>query len=84
MRWLDGITNSMNMSLSKLLEIVKDREAMVCPWGQKELDMTQSLNNHSSKCWLCEQSAWKVLGGQWFAGSAASMVFHSDFIAAFA
>ena len=44
MSWLDGITDSMDMSLSKLQEMVTDRNAY-SPWGRKDSDMTEGLNN---------------------------------------
>ena len=43
MGWLDGVTDLMDMNLSKLWEVVKDREAWsVCsPWDRSKSDTTQ-------------------------------------------
>ena len=43
MRWLDDLTDSMDMSLSKLGELVMDRDGLACcgSWGRKESDMTE-------------------------------------------
>ena len=45
MRWLNSITDSMDMNLSKLPEMVEDR-GTCSPGGHKELDMTLQLNNN--------------------------------------
>ena len=57
-RWLDGITNSVDMSLSKFQEMVKEGQGnlVYCnPWGPKELDMTEQLTSNNKV--LVEESS---------------------------
>ena len=49
MRWLDGITNSTDMSLSKLVDGEGQGSLACCsPWSPKESDITEQLNNNNS------------------------------------
>ena len=59
MRWLDGIMDSMDMSSEQALGVGNGQGSLVCcsPWGHKELDMTEQLNNNKAikdMYWLLE------------------------------
>ena len=47
-RWLEGITDATDMSVSKLLELVMGRLACCSPWGHKESDTTERLNSNDT------------------------------------
>ena len=49
MRWLDGITDLMDMSSEQALGDGEGQGRLACcsPWGQKELDTTEQLNNNN-------------------------------------
>ena len=52
MRWLDNSTDSMDMSLNELREMVKEGQGSLvccCPWHRKESDTTWQLNNNNAK-----------------------------------
>ena len=60
MRWLDGITDSVDMSLSKLWEIMEGILVCFSPRGGKEVDRTERLGNHHHTVALGEEK--KQLG----------------------
>ena len=66
MGWLDGITDLMDMSLSKLQEWWTGKPVCCSPWGCKELDMTEKLNWTEIDYVSIKKSLWKVTNIQMY------------------
>ena len=69
MRWLDGITDSMDMSLSRLRGVGEGQGGLACcsPWGCKESDMTEQLN------WLTKRFAER-----WYINESINVIFNKE------
>ena len=78
MRLLDGMTNSLDMSLSKFQEIVKDREAWhAVVFGVTELDRTLHLNNNNKGTIFCLQLSLPTTRKDFFKFMMQLAMFHS-------